>query len=258
MVDYVMGIDCSKWQGEMNWEKCAQAGAKFAFIRAGSIDNSSGVCYTDYQFYRNASFAPEHLPAGYYFYFRPNYDATKQADYFCDLIENEDWLLPPVLDLETTGNRTAAQITNSAVAFIARVYERLTVWPIVYSRASFMNSYTQPRPLWKECDLWIARYKSTLTHPWGDAAQYPSLKPRDWDDWKFWQYIAESNAAVQYGGEGPPGGDDDIDLNYFNGDQAAFDEYIHKPQLPPVLPADIGVKIDIDGVKYWGRINKVE
>jgi hypothetical protein len=54
-----------------------------------------------------------------------------------------------------------------------------------------------------------------------------------------------------------------IDLNYFNGDEEAFQEYLGKPFPPsPVLPPSIGVKvnIEIDGldVKYQGHINKVE
>lgn len=254
----ILGVDVSKWQGEMNWDTCAEAGAQFAFVRAGSIDNVTGGCYTDYQFVRNASFAPEHMPTGYYWYFRPNHDATKQANYFCDLIENEEQSLSPVIDLETNGNRTPRQVTDAAATFIAKVYERLTVWPIVYSRAIWLNANTMPHPLWAECDLWIARYKSTLTAPWSDRV----CIPRDWDDWTFWQYIADSNRAVEFGGEGPPGGDDDIDLNYFNGDEAAFNAYIKKP-LPQVqLPASGFVKLnfEIDGkdVKYQGTLNLVE
>jgi GH25 family lysozyme M1 (1,4-beta-N-acetylmuramidase) len=47
MSDFLLGTDVSKWQGDMNWEKADSAGANFAFIRAGSIDNISGNCYTD-------------------------------------------------------------------------------------------------------------------------------------------------------------------------------------------------------------------
>jgi lysozyme len=259
MTDYVLGVDVSKWQGDMNWEKCAEAGAKFAFIRAGSITLTTGACYTDYHFLRNASLAPDHLPVGYYWYWRPNHDPVKQADYFCDLIEDEEQSLPPVIDMETSGGLTARLVTESAVAFIAKVYDRLKVWPIVYSRGYWLNRYTISHPIWNECDLWAARYKSTLTEPWSDGYAVP----RDWDTWTFWQYIANSNRAVEFGGEGPPGGDDDIDLNWFNGDEEAFQEYLGKPFPPsPVLPPDIGVKvnIEIDGkdVKYQGKVNLVE
>ena len=44
MTDYVLGCDVSKWQGDMDWQKCAAAGAKYAFIRAGSITLNTGEC----------------------------------------------------------------------------------------------------------------------------------------------------------------------------------------------------------------------
>ena len=36
----VNGIDVSKWQGEIDWSKAKYAGAQFAIIRAGSINQS--------------------------------------------------------------------------------------------------------------------------------------------------------------------------------------------------------------------------
>ena len=169
-----------------------------------------------------------------------------------------------MLDAETDAGLTDAKVTAAMAAFIAQVYARLKVWCIIYSRAEWLNVHTNTHPLFKECDLWIARYNPFLKHPWEDANKYPILKPRDWDDWKFWQYIANSNRAEEFGGEGPPGGDDDIDLNYFNGDEAEFNAYINKPQ-PPVqvqLPASGFVKLnfEIDGkdVKYQGTLNLVE
>jgi len=253
----LLGVDVSWWQGPMDWEKCKSAGAKFAFIRAGSCTGTGGQNYKDNQFDNNAEFAPPVLPVGYYWYFRPNFSPRSQADYFCDLIEPETWVLPPVLDLETTGGLSASAVTNSSVEFIARIYERLSIWPIVYSRSYFMHDYTVDHPLWHECDLWIARYVQKPA-PWGNPNDSAKIKPPYWDDWRFWQWVAESDAAVQFGGLGPPNGDDDIDLNYFNGDEAAFAEYIGAPPPTFPLPPDIGVKIDIDGVKYWGRIPRVD
>ena len=110
----LLGVDVSKWQGDMNWDQCASAGAGFAFVRAGSIDNTSGNCYTDYQFIRNISLAPDYIPTGCYWYFRPNHDPIRQADYFSDLIGEEAWLIPPVLDLETTGGKTPSAVNSVA------------------------------------------------------------------------------------------------------------------------------------------------
>jgi lysozyme len=253
----VLGVDVSWWQGPMEWQTTKEVGAGFAFIRAGSCNSVDGTNYTDFQFENNAEFAPEHLPVGFYWYFRPNFSPAGQANYFCDLIEPETWVLPPVLDLETTGGKSAAGVTNAAAEFIAQVYARLSVWPIVYSRSYFLHDLTVDNELWHECDLWIARY-TNKAEPWGNPNDNPKTKPPYWNDWMFWQYVANSDAAVKYGGAGPPNGDDDIDLNYFNGDAVAFKEYIGAPPPPTFpLPDDIGVKVDIDGIKYRGRIELV-
>ena len=255
MGDKLLGIDVSKWQGLWDWENAESAGVHFAFIRAGSIDNSSGVCYEDYQFENNALYAPEYMPVGFYWYFRPNHDAHKQADYFSELINPENWLLPPVIDIETSGGKTADQVGDAVAAFIGRVYEKTTVWPLIYTRGFFWNDYVAYRSIFDECDIWIARYTSK-PQPWDNPGENPKFKPGHWTDWTFWQYT-QFGDAVQYGGHGPPNGDDDVDMNWFNGDLDAFHKYLgiyEKPQLPE----SIGVKVDIDGVKYHGHIGRVE
>jgi lysozyme len=216
------GIDVSKWQGEMSWARARSAGARFAFIRAGAI-STLGELYTDYEFSRNAEIAPDYLPVGYYFYFRPQFDAVAQANYFATLIRGKRQVLPPVLDLEHSGDPKMhpAAITEAAQTFIYQIYNRLDRWPILYSRAEWLNTNTITIKTWKVIDLWVARYKQSLTHPWGDGY----CIPRDFEDWKFWQWSAGGNGKGPYYGAQSKS----IDLNYFNGDQVAFDEYCGAP-----------------------------
>jgi len=61
---YLLGIDISKWQGEMNWETAKLQGAKFAFIRAGFAGSSPG-CYEDSQFARNSTQAFLYIPVDF-------------------------------------------------------------------------------------------------------------------------------------------------------------------------------------------------
>ena len=251
----LLGIDVSKWQGVMDWDKADSAGAKFAFIRAGSINNITGNCYKDYQFDRNAELAPDLMPVGYYWYFRPNHDPEKQADYFCDLISEKTQTMPMVMDLETSGGLSPVAVTNSAASFALKVYERMDILPLLYSRAYWLNANTVPDPYMKMMELWIARYTSK-GKPWGNILPWPDsprIKPRDYDEWWFWQWSAGGNGrGAEFGASSKS-----IDLDYFNGDQVAFDEYLGVE--PPVytFPPSIGVKIDIDGVKYHGHIDKV-
>ena len=221
----LLGIDVSKWQVKMNWHKARSAGARFAFIRAGSI-SVGGLCYTDYQFERNAKIAPDYMPIGFYWYFRPQHDPIKQANYFCDLIANKRYRLPPVLDLENTGDLTAEQITNAAKLFIIRVYERLGVWCLLYSRSLWLNANTVTIELWSLLDLWVARYKK-MASPWADGY----CIPRDYDDWRFWQFSAGGNGrGAEFGAESRS-----IDLDYFNGDEVALVLYMGEGPIPRVV-----------------------
>jgi lysozyme len=254
----IPGIDVSKWQGLWDWDISKEKGIKFAFIRAGSI-STGGTLYEDYLFPENAEAAPSRMPVGFYWYFRPNFNPTKQADYFCNLIMDKVWLLPPVLDIETHGNLSSSIVGDRCAEFIARVYEKVNAWPIIYTRGFFWNDYVNYRSIFDECDLWIARY-TKWPKPWGNVFGNSKLKPFGWDDWTFWQHSDENNRAVELGGPGPPSGDDDVDLNWFNGDEARFNEYIGA-QPEPTLPGSIGVKVNLDvggvDVKYQGHIERV-
>jgi lysozyme len=255
----ILGIDVSKWQGLWDWDISVEQGIRFAFIRAGSINNVTGVCYEDYLFPENAEAAPSRMPVGFYWYFRPQHNPTKQANYFCDLIEEKDWKLPPVLDIETDGGLGNSVVGSACAEFVGRVYERTETWPIIYTRGYFWNDNVAYRSIFDECDLWVARY-TWKAKPWGNLFESPKLAPNYWKTWTFWQYSDENNKAVQYGGPGPPSGDDDVDLNWFNGDQAAFDDY-YKTEPSTSLPDVLGVKINVEyegvDVKYQGKVTRV-
>jgi lysozyme len=247
----ILGLDVSKWNKEMDWAKASSAGAKFAFIRAGSISATNGISYTDYQFDRNAKIAPDHMPVGFYWYFRPQWCALDQAEYFCNLIKDKGYRLPPVLDLESSWGMSAERITEAAKIFITEVYVRLDVWPLLYSRSGWLDNFTVPDAVWDFVDLWVARYNASLTGPWSDG----HCIPRDFDDWKFWQYTSKGSGA-QYGSQSAS-----IDLNYFNGDQVALDEYTKVEPEPVGIPDDIVVRATIElkdqVLKYKGRIELV-
>jgi GH25 family lysozyme M1 (1,4-beta-N-acetylmuramidase) len=201
----------------MNWGKAYSAGARFAFIRAGSI-STAGECYTDYQFERNSEIAPDFMPVGYYWYFRPQFDAKHQASYFCNLIRSKRRLLPPGLDLENCGDPPLppSKITTAGRAFALEVYNRLDVWPLLYSRALWLNENTITDEVLKNLDLWIARYK-VLPGPWSDGA----CIPRDYSEWVFWQYSANNNGlGPRFGAQSAS-----IDIDQFNGSEKKFSEY---------------------------------
>jgi len=211
----IQGVDCSVWQGNHDWEKCEAAGARFAFIRAGAI-SSTGTKYVDYQFERNAEKCT--LPRGFYWFFRPSFDGTQQAQYFLDLIENKDWKLNPVLDIEVSGADNDT-IKRNALDFVLEVERQTALHPIIYTRATWWNPTIGSNTWADDCDLWVARYHSGIEGPWSDNDYY---RPCCWQDWKFWQWSADgNNRGAEFGAES-----DDIDLNRFNGTEQDFAHYI--------------------------------
>jgi len=217
----VLGCDISWWQGNMNWQKCYDAGARFAFIRAGSIDNSTGKCYEDYKFARNSSIAPDILPVGYYWYFRPNWSAKLQAEYLAKLLQNAKFNIRPVVDVEAPESTWGKTITPKQYAdyvaeFRLTIQTKLGVDNLIYTRAEYWNRLVEKRA-WSTTDLWIARYSAYLSSPWSDG----KYMPRDWSNWKFWQWTSTGDGysfGTDVGSKG-------IDLDYFNGTQDELDLY---------------------------------
>ena len=240
--DMLLGVDVSHWQGEMDWYKCRTAGAKFAFIRAGSITRDGGVCYVDDQFERNATLAPDYFPVSFFWYFRPQWDSALQANYFADLVSSKRARLPLVVDVESDGGLSPESVAGSVVNFIHRLYVRLDTWPMIYTRSSFWNDNVGFDPMWEYLDLFIARYID-LPGPWADGL----YKPRDWANWVFWQFSADGNGR---GGEfGAQSGS--IDLDYFNGDEASFSIYAGQapPEMVKVVWPWAGLRATPEGVK---------
>ena len=102
------GLDVSNWNGTINWTKVAKAGYRFAFGKA-----TEGTAYLDksYTANRNGSEAAG-LVFGAYHFARPaggslagaTASALKQANHFLAVAGPQPGELPPVLDLEATGN----------------------------------------------------------------------------------------------------------------------------------------------------------
>ena len=83
---------------------------------------------------------------------------------------------------------------------------------MIYTSPGFWSSYgkiknsTQYDAKWSYFPLWIAHYTK---------AEKPTVPP-PWSDWTFWQYTATGD-GLAYGAESKG-----LDMNWFNGDQAAF------------------------------------
>ena len=99
-----IGIDVSKWQGDIDFKKVKNAGATFVMIRVGSQNGVKGDYVLDPYFKQNIENALKNdLKVGIYFYSYADSEkeATKQANWVIKQIKEYDIDLPVVFDFES-------------------------------------------------------------------------------------------------------------------------------------------------------------
>lgn len=216
---WVRGIDISKWQGVWNVQKTIAAGAKFAIVKA--TQNR----FTDPKFDANVALAAAaDFPIGVYHFADPGgYSAILQAQYFANVI-NGIPQLSVAMDLEWNGGLSPTVLSSWVQDFMGELSVQIPDKHLAcYSTASWWNSHVAASPWVSQYDFWVARWAEWLDGPWSDGKYIP----RDWSDWRLWQYSGNGNGLGSlYGVES-----NSIDLNYFHGDWAAFQNY-YFPEPP--------------------------
>ena len=129
--DAPLGVDVSSYQGEIDWERVAASGVKFAMIRAGLRGYTKGGLMEDSMFRRNIEGAlAAGLDVGVYFFSQAVSvaEAEEEADVLLELVEGYDLSYPLVYDWETVEDDAARtvgvgsdMVTDCARAFCERV-----------------------------------------------------------------------------------------------------------------------------------------
>ncbi len=204
----VPGMDVSKWQGTIDWGR-ASGDVDFAFIRV-----SDGLYYYDNEFARNWSEAKANgVARGVYQFFRPSLDPVDQADLLLNSMGPlEPGDLPPVIDVEVSDGQSASVIIDGVQQWIDRVESETGVKPLIYTSYGLWSSLTGDTAQFSDYPLWIAN--------WGVSC--PTV-PNAWGAWDVWQTSATGSVSGIGG---------DVDLNVFNGDLAALDDYGFDDPVP--------------------------
>jgi GH25 family lysozyme M1 (1,4-beta-N-acetylmuramidase) len=181
------GIDVSTWNGAIRWGKVAAAGYRFAFGKA-----TEGTTFTDktYSTNRNGS-ENAGLVFGSYHFARPagktlaaeTAIAIRQANHFLAVATPQPGELPPVLDLEVTGNLTKRRLLAWTLAWLQQIYARTGVEPFIYTSPLFWKGRLGDSTAAAAGGtlLWIAH--------WTSKSQ-PTVPAQNWDGngWRFWQW----------------------------------------------------------------------
>ena len=198
-VDYpvefpVRGIDVSHHQGPIDWEKVSSAEVggsplTFAFIKA-----TEGTSLTDERFAENMDGARRAgLMCGAYHYYSPGSSARRQADFFVRHVHLQPGDLPPVLDIEQTGDLSSRALRDSALVWLRLVERHYGVRPILYTYHNFRSRHLST-PVFDDYPYWIAHYYVDTLHYEGR--------------WHFWQHTDRGRVAGIKG---------NVDINCFNG-----------------------------------------
>ncbi len=192
------GIDISKWQGNIDWQKVKADGYSFAFAKA-----TEGTTYVDPTFQANwQGMEAAGLVRGAYHFFWPTLDPVTQAEHFVQTVSPDATSLPPVLDLEKATILDPAALREKVKAWLDKVESLTGRKAIIYTGSWYWNPHmlvNGQAPGWTgDYDLWVASYTT--------AAQ-PAM-PTGWSTWTLWQH---TDHGIVDGISGH------VDLDWYNG-----------------------------------------
>ncbi|NLF50920.1 MAG: hypothetical protein GX577_07265 [Leptolinea sp.] len=231
----ILGIDVSRWQAKVDWSLMKSNGVEFVFIKA-----TQGNYMTDQMMVKHVEGASKAgMIVGLYHWCDPTVDAESQALYFLNAISGLPYKMLSA-DVEqqwgdwkewSNGRVTkilSPNVISDNAKKIVETWSKRTKAPaVVYSRASFINSYAKPAQSWlSKYPLWMAHYpykSSTVRTTWQDfQTNYkPSISgpalPAGSSKWTFWQFTGDKFIL--------PGCESLLDVNYYNGDLAALKKF---------------------------------
>ena len=165
--DTEIGIDVSKWQGDIDFQKVKDAGATFVLMRLGvqSADKSLSI---DSYYKENIKKAKEAgLKVGVYLYSiaTSKSEAIKQADFVLDTLDKETLDLPIVFDWESWSDWNTFKISfhdinEIANTFIERVNEK-GYKGMLYSSKFYLETIWENK---KNYPVWLAHYTKKTTY----------------------------------------------------------------------------------------------
>lgn len=175
------GIDVSRYQGKIDWEKVAGDDVEYAFIRLGIRGYSEGAIQEDQYFVDNIKGARRNnIDVGVYFFTQATSteEAEEEAQFVLDMIEPYRVDYPVVIDVETVSNANARtkdltkeERTQYCIAFCEMI-KNAGYTPMIYGNLKTFMLMLDIEQL-EDYDKWFAYYDEQFYFPY---------------DFKVWQY----------------------------------------------------------------------
>lgn len=154
----IKGIDVSKWQSTVDWDKVANTDVNYAIIRAGYGKLKSQKDPTFDTNMKNAEKAGVKRGIYWYSYATTVEEAYQEAEACYSVIKNYKFEYPVVFDIEDPTQVKLSTATVSAIcdAFCSRM-ESKGYYVSIYSYASFLNTKIYSNVLDKY-DVFVAHF----------------------------------------------------------------------------------------------------
>ncbi|RBP16209.1 lysozyme [Roseiarcus fermentans] len=216
--DYpVHGIDVSKFQGEIDWNKVADSGVKFAWIKA-----TEGGDHADERFQANWEGAKAAgVPRGAYHFVYWCRPPMEEMRWFEQNAPADPDALPPVLDVEATPTSktckrhlTQAEAIGDMQVMLNEMERHYGKRPVIYTTVDFYQAILADGAF-SDYPIWV---RSTKYHP---SVKYGGRI------WRFWQY--QSDAYV-------PGIGVKVDKDAFYGTQEQWAKFLREPNVRALDP----------------------
>ena len=221
MSDKVLGLDLSDYRKNVPLKTAKQQGVRFVINKATQGTN---IVHETNEIYRKECKALG-LPFGNYMYWKFNRDAKAQALFYLEHMGEVQF--PPIVDFERYYNCADSSNTKPIVSVQANLNhlkivlnileEETGIKPMIYTNYASWNVLAGNSPMILEYPLWVASWRL-----YGE----PYL-PKPAVDYKLHQYTANYQIAGYYRG---------VDANKFNGNEAAFEQYVAQFTEQPEAP----------------------
>ncbi len=183
-----VGVDVSKWQGDINWSE-AKAAVSFAIIRAGFRGTSGGLAEDPYAVTNIKGCNANGIRCGLYFYSRATTEAeaVEEASLAIAIAKKGSISLPIYFDMESPENKSAEDKDALVMAFCKTV-QAAGYSAGLYASKNWINNYLNPST-YGGISIWVAQY--------ADSCSYGG-------HYDMWQYTSKGSV---------PGINTNVDMN---------------------------------------------
>ncbi len=182
------GIDVSKWQGKIDWNKVKRQGIDFAIIRIGYRGENGNIYKDEYADYNIQQADKAGVLVGVYFFSTAvnTAEAKTEAEWVNENIKNYPISLPVVYDCEGFSksdsrmyNLSVKEKTDNALSFINTI-KNLGYEPMFYASKNDLIEEFETQRIENAAKIWIAHF---------DGKIYPETQnPQYSGKYTMWQY----------------------------------------------------------------------